>query len=98
MYPGSPQPLALSSLLSSLIADSGMKPKMDAARAVEGWALVAGPSICARTESVRLRGDVLTVRLTSAAWRHTLHMQRLAWRDRLNEHLGEAVVNEIVFR
>lgn len=92
------QPLALSHLLTSFIADSGMKPKVDAARAVEAWALVAGPSICARTESVRLSGAVLTVRLSSAAWRHTLHHQRAAWCARLNEHLGEAVVHEIVFR
>ena len=92
------QPVALSSVLSAFIADRGIKPKMDAARAVEGWATVAGPRICAVTESARLRGDVLTVRLTSAAWRHTLHMQRSAWRDRLNDHLGEAVVNDIVFR
>lgn len=94
----SQQPVALANVLSAFIAERGIKPKMDAARAVEGWAEVAGPRICAVTESARLRGDVLTVRLTSAAWRHTLHMQRTAWRDRLNEHLGEAVVGEIVFR
>lgn len=92
------QPVALTQLLSAYVVEQGLKPKMDAARAVEGWAMVAGPRICAQTESVRLRGDVLTVRITSAAWRHTLHMQRTAWRDRLNDHLGEAVVEAIEFR
>jgi len=36
--------------------------------------------------------------MRSAAWRHTLHLQREDWRQRLNEHLGREVVREIVFR
>ena len=92
------QPTALGRVLADVIEARGFKPKVDAARAVEGWAVVAGPRICAVTDHARLRGDVLHVRLTSAAWRHTLHLQRDGWRDRLNAHLGDAVVREIVFR
>ena len=92
------QPTALGLVLQEVIAAKGFKPKVDAALAVEGWAVVAGPRICAVTDSARLKGDVLHVRLTSAAWRHTLHLQRDAWRERLNAHLGEPVVREILFR
>ncbi len=92
------QPTALGSVLDNLVDRLGMRPRMDAARAVEGWAMVAGPRICAVTQRARLQGDVLHVQLSSAAWRHTLHLQRDAWRDRLNEHLGGSLVREIVFR
>ena len=92
------QPTALGRVLDGLIDGLGMRPKIDAARAVEGWAVVAGPRICAVTQRARLSGDVLHVQLSSAVWRHTLHLQRDAWRDRLNEHLGGPLVREIVFR
>ncbi len=46
---------------------------------------------------MRVQGDVLVVSLTSSAWRHTLQLQRDAWRTRLNEHLGGALVREIRF-
>lgn len=92
------QPLTLGSVLDGLIDTMGMRPRIDASRAVEGWAVVAGPRILAVTQRARLSGDVLHVQLSSAAWRHTLHLQRDAWRDRVNAHLGSAVVREIVFR
>ena len=92
------QPTALGSVLDTLVDRLGMRPKMDAARTVEGWAIIAGPRICAVTQRAQLRGTVLHVQLSSAAWRHTLHLQRDAWRDRLNEHLGNDIVREIVFR
>lgn len=91
-------PSALGSILQGFIDRMNLQPRIDAAQAVEGWAVVAGPRICAVTESVRLQGDVLHVKLTSAVWRHQLHLQREGWRTRLNDHLGVPIVREIVFR
>ncbi len=91
------QPTSLSTVLDGMLDRSGARKKVDAVRTVEAWAEVAGPSICAVTQRVRVQGDVLVVSLTSSAWRHTLQLQRDAWRTRLNEHLGGALVREIRF-
>ncbi len=91
-------PQRLGSLLDSLIGNMGIRKQIDAARTIEGWAVVAGPQINGMTQKAWVRGDRLYVKLTSAAWRHELHHQRRAWRDRLNEHLGADLVREIVFR
>ncbi len=91
------QPTALSAVLDGMLDRTGARRKVDAARTVEAWAEIAGPRICAVTQRVQLRGAALVVTLSSSAWRHTLHVQREAWRTRLNAHLGSEVVREIRF-
>ncbi len=96
--PSRHDPQRLGSLLDSLIGAMGIRKQVDAARVIEGWAVIAGPQINGMTQKAWVRGDRLYVKLTSAAWRHELHLQRRAWRDRLNEHLGADLVQEIIFR
>jgi predicted nucleic acid-binding Zn ribbon protein len=91
-----PQPLG--TVLRDLIERLGYREKIDAARAVEAWPELAGPTVAAVTESVWMRDGRLFVKVRSAPWRHQLHLQREGWRRRLNERLGREVVDEIVFR
>ncbi len=92
------QTQSLGAVLDQLLDRTNMRGKIDGVRVVEAWAELAGPAICARTHSAKLQSDVLHVRMQTAEWRHALHMERSGWRDRLNAHLGESVVREIVFR
>ncbi len=90
-------PQSLQTVLAALFRDLGIQGRMDHARTIEGWAALAGPQINALTEKAWIRGDRLYIKITSAAWRHELHLQRRAWRDRLNEQLGAELVRDIVF-
>jgi predicted nucleic acid-binding Zn ribbon protein len=90
-----PQPLG--KVLDALIDQMGARRRIDAARIVETWAMLAGPKINGVTRSVHVEKNRLIVRITSATWRHELHMGRRAWRDRLNDALGQALVDEISF-
>jgi predicted nucleic acid-binding Zn ribbon protein len=92
------QTQSLSAVLDQLLDQTKMRGKIDGVRVVEAWAELAGPPICAVTHSAKLQSDVLHVRIQSSAWRHALHMERGRWCDRLNAHLGESIVREIVFR
>lgn len=96
--PFSHTPQALTDLLSSVIKDLGIQRKLDEVRTVETWAALAGPQINGVTQSAWVRGDKLYVKITSAAWRHELHLRRREWLDQLNERLGAELVKEIVFR
>lgn len=92
------QPQRIGAVLEEVIDRYGYREKIDAVRAVEAWAFLAGPPINRVTEKVWVRSRRLFVQLSSAAWRHQLHMQRRDWCQRLNTELGAEVIDEIVFR
>ncbi len=91
-------PRPLGAVLKEVIERLGLKSRIEAAQVVETWAALAGPQINRVTDMVWVRDGTLYVKLTSAAWRHTLHLQREQWRLRLNEALGKPLIQEIVFR
>lgn len=92
------QPESLGSIVKELVDRMGWKQRIDRERIVEEWAMLAGPQINTVTESVWLKDRTLYVKITSSTWRQQLHLQRGQWRERLNENLGEEVVDEILFR
>ncbi len=94
-YFDSPQPLG--EVLRELIDRLGLRRKIDEARVIEAWAEIAGTTINGVTDKAWVKSGTLYVRINSAAWRHELHLRRQAWRTRLNHHLGEELVREIVF-
>ncbi len=94
-YFDKPQPLG--EVLQGLIHRLGLRRKMDEARIVEAWATIAGTTINGVTDKAWVKSGRLYVRINSAAWRHELHLRRQAWRTRLNQHLDEELVREIVF-
>ena len=96
--PSDRQPQPLGAVLRDLVDQYGYRERFDAARAVEAWPEVVGDAIAGQTEQVWMRHGVLNVKVRSAAWRHQLRFQREAWRDRMNAHLGAAVVDEVAFR
>lgn len=93
---GSPQHIG--SVLADLIARLGIGPRLMEEKAVEAWAELAGPSIIAVTDSVRMRSGRLIIKITSPTWRYELNLQREEWRDRVNDYVGEDIVREVVFR
>ena len=94
-YSNKPQPLG--DVMQTLIDRMGLRKKIDEARIIEAWATLAGATINGVTDKAWVKGDRLYVRITSAAWRHELHLRRQAWRAQLNQHLGDELVQEIVF-
>ena len=92
------RPQRLGDVLSKVIEEMGLRPKMDKARIVEAWAQVAGPQVNGVTEEAWVKGERLFVKIRSAAWRQELQMQRGRWRKRLNDELGADLVKKIIFR
>ncbi len=92
------RPKSLGNVLSEVIDRLGMRDKIDEARVVESWAQIAGERVNGVTESVWMKGSTLFVKISSSAWRQELHMNRTAWKQRLNDQLGREVVKEIMFR
>ena len=93
--PGKPQ--RIGSLIGVVIDEMGVTRRVDEARTVEAWAEVSGPAIQRVTTSCWMKGSTLYVKISTAVWRQELHLQRDAWRDRLNRHLGKTLVRELRF-
>ncbi|PSQ73438.1 MAG: DUF721 domain-containing protein [Bacteroidetes bacterium QH_9_64_21] len=91
-------PRPLGEVLKEVIDELGVQDEIDEARVIETWASVAGAKINSVTESAWMKGSTLYVKITSAAWRQELHMDRRKWRKRLNGEFDTNLVDEIVFR
>jgi predicted nucleic acid-binding Zn ribbon protein len=91
-------PRPLGDVLKEVIGELGIEEKVDEARVVETWADLAGDKINSVTESAWMKDATLYVKITSAAWRQELHMNRRKWRERLNGAFEKDPVDEIVFR
>lgn len=96
--PSSDRPRPLGEVLQDVIDDLGVQAEIDEARVIETWAVVAGRKINEVTETAWMDGSKLYVKITSAAWRQELHMNRRKWRTRLNSEFESDIVDEIVFR
>lgn len=94
----SDNPQHLGEILQEVIDELGVQKEIDEARVIDTWAAVAGTQINSVTESAWMKGSTLYLKITSAAWRQELHMNRRKWRERLNGALEEEIVEEIVFR
>jgi len=92
------KPRALGDILKELVADLDTQTKLGEAAVVAAWQDVSGPQVKQVTEKVWMDRKTLFVKLSSASWRHELHMQRGAWCERLNRELGRNAVDQIVFR
>ena len=91
-------PRPLGDVLQEVIDELGVQKEIDEARVIETWASVAGPKINEVTESAWMKDSMLYVKITSAAWRQELHMNRRKWRERLNGEFESDLVEEINFR
>lgn len=91
-------PRPLGDILKEVIDRLDVQEELDEARVVETWASIAGTKINSVTETAWMKDSTLYVKITSAAWRQELHMNRRKWKERLNETLDADLVDEIVFR
>ncbi|MCS7082363.1 MAG: DUF721 domain-containing protein [Bacteroidetes bacterium] len=90
-------PRLLGQALEDWIRQAGLEKPFYEARAAVEWFEVAGPQIARVTQKAWVERGRLYVRIASPVWRQELHLSRSHWRERINERLGRAVIEEVVF-
>ena len=90
-------PQSVGSLVQAVIDRWGLRDRLNETRIMETWAAIAGMHVNAVTDRVWINGRRLHVRVTSAAWRHELHLRRQEWCRELNRLLGETLIDDITF-
>lgn len=65
---------------------------------MQHWPEIVGEAVAAKTDQIELRGEVLIIRMSSAAMKHELHYQRSQIAANVNAFFKEDIVKEIDLR
>ena len=85
-------------LVKAFLKAHGMDEKMQELDISEKWEEIVGPVIANHTKDIKLKGKVLTLRLNSAALRHTLSFSKTEFIGKLNEALGKEMIDDVILK
>lgn len=88
----------LGTVLNQMLREEGLETPYNEWRLVEAWPEVVGAGIARYTQSAEIRNRTLFVRLSSSVVRHELMAGRKSLTQRLNEHVGAQVIDNIIFQ
>ena len=87
--------VSLSSLIPDVLHLNGLDTPMAERRVVAAWPTVVGEQAARYTREVTMRGNMLIVRLNSAALRSELLLSRHLLIDRINREARTNIVHDI---
>ena len=96
--PPLPRPLRTSSILHKFLSEHGLSGKLNSYRIWELWPSVVGPQIAARTQPLRLRDQILEIRVDHPVWMQQLQLMKPQLLQRLNQQLGNDTIKDIYLR
>ena len=89
---------SLGDALKQFLQRSRLKAPMQAMQIEEIWEQIMGKTIAKYTEKIQIHGSTLYITTSVAPLKQELSYQRDKIKQRVNEALGEAVINEVVIR
>ena len=79
------------------LREEGLETPYNEYRLVQAWPEVMGQGIANYTGNLEIRNRVLYVRLKSSVIRQELSMNRKVLVQKLNQHVGAQVIENIIF-
>ena len=92
------EPQKLKDVLQHFIDQKPLKKGITKVRLVLAWKEVMGNNVQAYTDQIDLVGKRLYVQLRSAPLKNELHFSQKTIVEKLNEHIGETVISQLIFR
>jgi len=96
--PYTDEPSSFESVLHELYRKLGLERYAKEFKAVSVWAKVVGPHIARVSEVEKIVGGILYVKVKNAAWRNELNFKKVTIIRQLNQHIGQELVVDIIFR
>ena len=90
-------PHQLGKILENYLSRAGLHKKIQEQRIIDAWAEMVGNAIAEMTDPVRVRNRVLQVKVTNSVWMHELQFHKKLIIQKLNEHIGNPVVQDLWF-
>ena len=84
-------------LVRQFLREEGLETPYNEYRLIQSWSEVMGETIARYTRDLQIRNRVLYVRLTSSVVRNELMIGRRSFVQRLNQHVGAQVIENIIF-
>ena len=85
-------------IITELLKQEHLDVALDEQRASALWPEIVGSGVNGYTIGRSVKNGVMTVRISSAALRNELMLNRASIINRINEALGHEVIKEIIFR
>jgi predicted nucleic acid-binding Zn ribbon protein len=82
--------------IQQFLTKSRIKGGIQALQIEDVWEQIMGKTIARYTEKLQLIGDKLIITTTVAPLKHELKYQKEKIKQRVNEALGQKVVNEVI--
>lgn len=73
-----------------------LRKKFDESSIVQAWPEIIGPSIANRTQQIYIKDKKLFVKVESAVIKHELSIMRRQIVGRINEYVGQVIVEEFI--
>lgn len=87
--------LPVAYLVKRFLRENGLETPLLEKRIVDAWPVVTGDVVARHTAQRFVRNKTLFVKITNAALRSDLSMMRARLAQRLNEHVGCHVIEEV---
>ncbi len=85
-------------ILKTFIENQRYKKRLQATRIDALWKELMGETVMPYTNNLRFQKGTLYISLTSAALREELNRGKEKIRQLMNQHLGEEIIEKIVFK
>ena len=82
--------------IQEFLKQSRIKGGIQALQIEDVWEQIMGKTIARYTDKLQIIGDKLIITTTVAPLKHELIYQREKIRQRVNEALGQKVINEVI--
>ena len=88
----------IKSVLSSIIKAYGLEKKIKEISVLTSWEEIVGENISRFAKATRIKKGVLIVSVENSTWRNELSFMKSQIIDKINKHLNEEIVKDIIFR
>jgi hypothetical protein len=89
---------SISEAIQEFLKQSRIKGGIQALQIEDVWEQIMGKTIARCTDKLQIIGDKLIITTTVAPLKHELIYQRDKIKQRVNEALGQKVVNEVIIQ
>ncbi|HEX7847970.1 MAG TPA: DUF721 domain-containing protein [Chitinophagaceae bacterium] len=89
---------SLSDAINEFLNQSRIKGGIQALQIEDVWEQIMGKTIARYTDKLQIFGDKLIITTSVAPLKHELTYQKEKIRQRVNEALGQRVINEVIIQ
>lgn len=89
---------SIGDVIKKFLRERGLEERIEEVDINERWEEIAGPLIAKHTKSLQIKNKVMTLKVNSAALRHTLSFSRSEFIEKINTAVGKEIVKELILK